>query len=294
MNQDEIKKLKKAGEIAKSAVEYARSLIKPGMKFFEIAEKIDEKIKSFGGSQAFPVNLSINEIAAHSTPVFNDEEVAKGLLKVDIGVSVDGYIADTAFSLDLENSEENKLLIKASEEALKNALKIVKKDIELCEIGKVIQKTISSYGFSPIINLSGHELKRYDLHAGVNIPNHDNSNRNKLKEGVYAIEPFTTTGTGNVYEGKPSGIYILQGSRIVRDSFARKVLKFIEEEYKTLPFCSRYLVKEFGSRALFALNLLEKSKAVRQFPQLVEKSRGKVSQAENSIIVSDDRVEVLV
>ena len=148
-----IQKLKQAGEIAKKVKEFAREIIKPGVPLLEIANKIDAKIEELGGKSAFPVNLSINEIAAHSTPSFNDTELAHGLLKVDIGVHVDGYVADTAFSLDLENSEENKKLIEAAEAGLKAAIEKTHYHAELQEIGKAIENAIKSKGFQPIINL---------------------------------------------------------------------------------------------------------------------------------------------
>ena len=110
VSEEEIQKYKKAGEITKQVVTYAKSLIKPSMPLIEIAEKVDAKIAELGAKPAFPINLSINEVAAHSTPAPNDTDLAHGLLKVDIGIQIDGYIADTAFSLDLENSEENKKL----------------------------------------------------------------------------------------------------------------------------------------------------------------------------------------
>lgn len=103
MEKNEIENYKKAGGIAKQVLEYGKSIIKPGMLLLEIAEKIEFKIKELGGKPAFPCNLSINEIAAHCTPNIKDETKASGLLKVDLGVSVDGCIVDTAFSLDLEN-----------------------------------------------------------------------------------------------------------------------------------------------------------------------------------------------
>jgi methionyl aminopeptidase len=290
-------KILKAGEIAKKAKEYAKSLIKPGMPLLEIAEKIEEKILELGGKPAFPVNLSINETAAHSTPSYNDESLSEGLLKVDLGVHVDGWIADTAFSLDLENSEENKKLIKASEEALKSAIKKVHQNVKLSEIGKTIQETIESYGFSPIINLSGHEMNQYELHAGETIPNIETTGNNTLQKALYAIEPFSTTGNGKVRDGKPSGIYSLISSKNVRSQTAREILSFIEEEYNTLPFCSRWLVKKFGTKALFALKQLEDNGNLHQYSQLVEKSSNangtKVSQAENTILI-DETGEVIV
>ncbi len=283
-------KIIEAGKIAKKIVDYAKTIIKPNMKLLEIAEKIEEKIIELEGKPAFPVNLSINDVAAHYTPSYNDDEVAQGLLKVDLGVHVNGYVADTAFSIDLENSEENKKLIEASESALKNAIETIKENISISEIGKTIQETIENFGFSPIINLSGHEMQQYDLHAGLTIPNNDNKSTLQIPKGTYAIEPFATNGSGKVYEGKPSGIYALINWKNVRSETAREIAEFIESEYQTLPFCSRWLVKKFGTRALFGLKQLEENENIHQYPQLIESSHGKVSQAEHTVLISKEKI----
>jgi len=281
-------KIIQAGKIASEIKKWIRPQIKKGVPLLEIAEKIENKIAELGGKPAFPTNLSINEIAAHYTPLYNDETLAHGLLKVDFGVCVDGWTSDTAFSLDLENSSENKKLIEASKKALENAIKTAKEDVLISEIGKTIQETIESYDFSPVINLSGHEMKEYELHAGLTIPNFDNKKIEKLKKGLYAIEPFATNGSGKVRDGKDSGIYVLIDERNVRNPEARKVLNYIIEEYKTLPFCSRWLVKKFGTKALFALRQLENNGNLHQFAQLVEISGSKVSQAENTILIDEE------
>jgi len=283
----DIDNLIKAGEISKEVKTYAKSIIKPGIPLLEIAEKIESKIIDLGGKPAFPTNLSINEIAAHFTPSYNEETKAHGLLKVDLGVHINGYVADTAFSLDLENSEENKKLIEAAEAALKAATTKISLGVELKEIGSAIEKEISSRGFKPIINLSGHQIEQYNLHAGLTIPNHDNSQTLKIQEGTYAIEPFATPGLGTVRDGKPSGIYILESHGQVRDNFAREVLEYIAEEYQALPFCSRWLVKKFGTRALLALSQIERAGILHHFPQLIEKSLSKVSHAEHTIVLTD-------
>ena len=135
-------KIIKAGKIAAETREYAKSIIKKDMPLIEIAEKIESKIVELGGKPTFPVNLSINDIAAHYTPSHNDENVAKDLLKIDLGVHIDGEIADTAFSLDLENNEQNKKLISAAQNAVDKATSIVNKDTRLNEVGKAIQKEI--------------------------------------------------------------------------------------------------------------------------------------------------------
>ncbi|MFH1585624.1 MAG: type II methionyl aminopeptidase [archaeon] len=290
----ETPKILQAGKIAKQVRDYARSIVKKDVPLLEIANKIEDKIKELGGKPAFPTNLSINDIAAHYTPAYNDETKAHGLIKVDLGVHVDGWMSDTAFSLDLDNSEENKKLIEASEKALERAIEKIKEGITASEVGKVIEEAIDSYGFSPIINLSGHEIDKYELHAGVTIPNIDDKKNVILNSGLYAIEPFATKGNGKVYDGKPSGIYVLQNEKNPRSPIAREMLNFIIEEYKTLPFCSRWLVKRFGTRALFGLRQLQENGNLHQFDQLVEASHNKVSQAEHTVLIRDGKIVTTV
>jgi len=294
MEYDETNKtdILKAGEIAKQVREFARSIVVKDKKLLEIAEAVEAKIVELGGEPAFPVNLSINEIAAHYTPSYDDEALAYGLLKVDFGVHVNGWVADTAFTIDLENNEENRKLIEAAEAGLNNVLKFVNKDSTLGEMGGVIEKTINDFGFSPIINLSGHSMEEYDLHAGITIPNIDNKSEEKIGEGLFAIEPFATNGGGKVNDGRASGIYALINSKNVRGEIAREVLDFIVDEYSTLPFCSRWLVKKFGTKALIGLRQLEQNGNLHSFAQLVEVNRGKVAQAEHTILV--EKGEVIV
>jgi len=304
-------KILKAGKIASEVKKYAQGIIKPGMPLLEIAEKIETKIKELDAKPAFPTNLSINEIAAHYTPNHNDQTKAHGLLKVDFGVHIDGWIADTAFSVDLEeaspsnksfkggiqmggtptsNAHVNKALIKASKDALENAIKKIKEGATTSEIGKEIQETIESQEFSPIINLSGHAMDQNDLHAGLTIPNMETPNPIEIEKGLYAIEPFATTGSGKVHDGKPSGIYSLRNPKNPRSPIARQVLEFINQEYKTLPFCSRWLVKKFSTKALIALKQLEEQDILHQYPQLVENTGAPVSQAEDTILIEDENV----
>jgi len=283
-----IQKIILAGTIAKQVSEYSKTIIKKDIPLIEIAEKIESKIIELKAKPAFPVNLSIDNIAAHYTPSYNDETLAHGLLKIDMGVHVDGWIADTAFSIDLENSDENKKLIQASEQALENAIKIFKQGINLNEIGKIISQTIEAKGFSPVINLGGHGLDKYDAHTEPFIPNIQDKSNTILEKGLYAIEPFATTGSGKIHDGKPSGIYELISEKNVRSPIAREVLNFIIEEYQTLPFCSRWLVKEFSTKALIGLKQLEDNGNLHSFAQLVESREAKVSQAEHTILVGEE------
>lgn len=299
MNEDIIKEYIKTGKIAANISKYVREIVKPNVPVLEIAEKIESKIIELNAKPAFPVDVSCNEIAAHYSPFWQDKNLAEGLVKVDFGVSINGYIIDNALSFDLTAEQKYKELIKASEKALDVAINLIKnrkendKQVAVREIGKEIYKVIVSYGFSPVRNLSGHELKQYNLHAGLTIPNYDNGNNAKLQEGVYAIEPFATPGVGLVQESKPSGVYQLSMKKAVRDAKTREILQFIESEYKTLPFAARWLIKRFGLRALLSLEILEQQGCLHQFPQLVEKSRMPVSQAEKTILLVGEKIIVL-
>jgi len=293
IDKKELENYRKAGKIAKEIKEYCRKIIKKDMLLIDIAEKIENEIIRLGAKPAFPVDLSIDDIAAHYSPLPYETTKASGLLKVDFGVHVNGCICDTAITLDLENNEENKKLIEASNDALKEAIKAIKKDIQIREIGKKISETIRKHNFSSIINLAGHELKPYIVHAGISIPNYDNNNENKLKEGIYAIEPFATNGEGKVYDGGLSGVYNLKEIKAVRSKEEREILSYIEREYKTLPFSSRWIIKKFGRRSLIILGFLESQGIINQYSHLVERGHGKVSQSENTIYFDGEKVEVL-
>jgi len=284
MEKQELQDYKQAGEIAKQVTAYAKELIKPDMTLLEIAQKIHKKIQELGAEQAFPVNLSINEIAAHYHPTLEDETKAQGLLKVDMGIHINGFIADTAFSIDLTPDNQYKELIKASEQALDNALILLNKNPTLHQIGETIQETIEEKGFSPIVNLSGHELAQHKVHAGITIPNYANNNNNKIQEGAYAIEPFATTGQGKIYEGPASNIYAIVNHKNTRSPIARKILDYVWEKYQTLPFSLREIQEKFGPMSRLGIKELEQAGILHNFPQLIETSHKPVSQAEHSFI----------
>jgi methionyl aminopeptidase len=292
MNKQEIESYVNAGEIAKQIVEYSKTIIKPNILLVEIARKIHKKIESLGAIAAFPVNLSIDDIAAHYHPTNEDQTVASGLLKVDLGIAVDGYIADTAFTLDLTPNNKHKELIQANELALNNVIEKLKKDtkISLNEIGKTIQETIEKKGFSPIVNLSGHGLERYEIHAPPTIPNYANNNENNLKDGAYATEPFATTGEGRIYEGPSGNILAIINPKNTRNPLARKILDYAYDKYETLPFSLREIEEKFGKMSKLAVNQMVKEEILHEFSQLIEKSHHPVSQAEHTFIISNNEV----
>lgn len=281
-----------AGKIAQEVRAYSKTIVKPGTPLLEIAEKIEAKIIELGGKPAFPVNLSINEIAAHSTPTYNDTQTAKGLLKVDFGVHIEGWVADTAETFNLDNNALHQKLIDTAKEALKQATTHLTPNTPLGSIGKKVNATALQAGFQPIHNLSGHSIAQYDLHAGLTIPNYDTGQSQPISEGLCAIEPFITSGVGRVREGRPSTIFSLAKDGNVRDPLAREILAYIQEHYLTLPFCTRWLYKHFGTRALLALQRLEQAGIIYHYPQLIEESGAPVAQAEHTILITQKETRI--
>lgn len=284
---------KKAGRIAAEALEFGRGLIKKGSSLLEVSDKIEEKIHTLGGKPAFPVQMSCDHFAAHYCADPDEKTVFdKQVVCLDIGVHVNGAIGDNAATVDL--SGEYSDLVKASREALNAAAKVLQIGIQVNKIGCVIQETIQGFNLSPIKNLSGHGLELYDIHTTPTIPNFDNGNDEKLKKGqIIAIEPFATNGAGMIYETERANIFALKSPKPVRSPFAREILRYIHEEYQTLPFTTRWLVRKFGQgKTNLALKELVNLGVLDKFPPLPEKNKGMVSQAENTFLI-DEKVEVL-
>ena len=289
-SDEDINKYIQAGKIAQEVKIFARKFIKKDMLLLIIAENIESEIIRLGGKLAFPVNLSIDSVAAHFNPSLDDITLANGLLKIDFGVHIDGFIADTAISLDLTPDKKHTLLIKASVDALESAIALLKKDPDstLDLIGGVIHDSIKKLGFSPIINLSGHGISRYNIHDKVTIPNYANNSKSILLPGTYAIEPFATTGIGKVINGTHGNIYSLIQKKNPRGKTARDILEFISTEYKTLPFSQKEIIKKFGPLSRLGLKELQDSGTIHSYPQLIESSREPVSQAEHTFIKTKD------
>ena len=264
----------KAGEIAAEAREYGKLWIKPRKSHRVATEKIEAKILELGGELAFPTQISANNIAAHYTSlVDNDFNFQDGdVIKLDVGVHINGAIGDTAVTIDLG---DNKKLVDASKNALNAALDIVKPGVTLNEIGQVIQNEITKLKFNPIKNLGGHGLDRWQIHTNPIIPNFPNGDNTKLIKGqIIAIEPFASTGSGMVQEGKPSEIYHIINKKNVRLPASREILKFVHKKYKTLPFAKRNLTNEFNKLQLSTgLLALKRDGVIHEFGILPEKRK---------------------
>lgn len=289
MEKEILEKYIKAGKIAASARDFARDLVKEGTRALDVAETTEAFIKKQGGGMAFPLNISVNDIAAHYTPITNDTLVFKAgdVVKIDIGVEVDGYIADTAFTVVVGPSPEKQKMVAAIEKALDIALKIIKPGINIGKIGAAIEKEITAAGFKSIRNLSGHLLERFDVHAGLTIPNIKVETDEVLEEGmVVAIEPFLTDGAGMVKDSDKGMIYLFLEERPVRMLEARKILKIAADDFKGLPFASRWVAGKFSPVILeAALRQCVAAGALHKYNVLREAASGTVAQAEHTVIV---------
>lgn len=280
----------KAGRIAAEVMEKGLGKIKEGAKLLDLAEYVEGAIKEKGGEVAFPVNISINHIAAHYTPdawdesVFNDGD----LVKLDLGAHVKGHIADTAKSVFV--GEGDYKIIEASEKGLEVAIDMIKPGATTDKIGAAIQEAIEGMGFHPIQNLTGHKLSPYNLHSGVLVPNIKTRHGDVINEGdVYAIEPFATDGVGQVMDDKNAIIFKYLQNRPLRMKEARIILNHVRKNYATLPFAERWIAKLVPRFKLQqTLRQLTYSKAFYAYHILKEKEHGMVSQAEHTVMVTED------
>ncbi len=298
LSDEVLEKYLKAGKIASYIKKRVKSIVKPGVSYVDIAYFVEKTIRERGGIPAFPCNISIASEAAHYTPLYNDCRVVpdNGILKVDFGVCIDGYLSDTAVSIDLSGEHED--LIKAAEEALDKAIEIVKPGVKVSEIGEVIEKTIKSYGANPIRNLTGHNLERYRLHAGLSIPNTKVFGGGRIRDGMaIAIEPFATKGIGYVIDSKTITIYSISKplSKVQKLGVkeAEELYKTIYNERKELPFTERWYTKYMSiDKIRRTIELMYKKKIIVGYPVLIEASGGQVAQAEDSIIVNKGEIIV--
>ncbi len=290
---EDVDKWKKAGSISAAALEYGISLMKKGVPVIDVCNAVDSRIIELGAKPAFPAQISLDSVAAHYCCPHDDKTILDAqVAKLDIGAHVDGIPSDTAVTLDL--SGKNAELVKASRNALNAAIRLVKPGARLMEIGEAIHSEITSMGFSPVRNLSGHGLERFELHSKPTIPNFNNRDSTTLKEGqVIAIEPFATNGEGIVIEGGNPEVFMQTAHKPVRDAAARQILAQIEA-YENLPFAKRWLSAKFPPiKVEFALRQLQQLGALHAFPPLIEKARGLVSQAEHTLLVTDSGCEIL-
>ena len=296
-DKEELEKFRLSGRILRETREEMRAYVKENMLVIDVCEKTEGLIRAKGGKPAFPCNVSINEVVAHYTaPPGDTLRIPEGsTVKVDLGVHVDGYVTDSAFTASFNS--EGRSMVSTAEQALKTALENIHGDMALGKIGGLIETSIKNRGFKPISNLTGHSVGRYLIHAGLSIPNVAQVSLSKVKTGeVYAIEPFVTLpdAVGRVDDSPQSTIYRLLKAKAVKSESAKKLLKYIESNFRTLPFAERWVINVVPKEQhKVAFKELLAAKAIMSYPVFVEVSKKPVAQAEHTVLLKDEGCEVL-
>jgi len=286
----------KAGKIAGEVRENVRKKNWVGSTLAEICEYVESEIIKRGAKCAFPVNTSLNEVAAHYTAEPNDPKTVSDsdLVKIDLGAQINGYIADTAVTVNYDPQYDS--LVQAAENALQAAMSMIKVGVKSKDVGRKIQNTIMDMGLKPIANLSGHSLDQYTIHAGKTVPNMWTIGSFSFSENeAFACEPFVTTknALGFVRNGKIKNIYALVSRKKTKDDEADKLLEYIWNNFNMLPFALRWIVKEWEEKeARRLLDFLVKKKVVKAYAILVEANGKTVAQAEHTFIPTQTGVTV--
>ncbi|MFX1481675.1 MAG: type II methionyl aminopeptidase [Promethearchaeota archaeon] len=288
--QDPWENWRHAGAVAREALDLARPMVKPGTKVLDIINKVEDYIREHASGTSFPCNVALNNIAAHYTSPLNDDTVIEegDLVTVDCGSHVEGCIADTAFTIALNPDHE--ALVKASVDATNVAIQMMRPGAKLNTIGALIEDTIHSAGFEPIKQLSGHQLKEYELHAEKQVPCVSGKSEVLVEEGeAYAIETFASTGSGNISDQPRPLIYQLLPVRVpVRFKGTKQFLGIARKNYKEFPFAKRWIAEQMSPASLeMAIKELEKNGALFGHNVLAEEKGEFVSQHEHTVIITE-------
>ncbi len=286
---------RRAGRIASECREWARVNVKPGVAIRAILETVEGMIREHGAEPGFPAQSSRNSIAAHycSSPD-DDQRYAEGdCVKVDFGVHVDGYVADTAASIDLSTDQRWTPLIDASRNALSAAIASIHDGVPVGEIGGAIERTILKAGYQPVRNLTGHGLGRWKVHTSPQIPNYAERGGGTLREGmVFAIEPFASTGRGYIREAGKAEVFMMVRPPAKPKGLDRDVMRAIEG-WHGLPIARRYFNHLDREAVEDTLMRLARQGSLVRYPPLVEDDSTMVAQYEHSIYLGPEGVEIL-
>ena len=246
---DEIELIKESSLlVGKTLAEIAKA-IRPGVPLFYL-DKIGEEfirdhgaIPSFKGYEGYPaaICLSLNDVVVHGIP---DHQVLEegDILSVDCGVYKNGFHGDYAYTFAVgEVSQEKKLLMERTKEALYRAIKVAVKGKTVGDIGYTVQSYVEQFGYGVVRELCGHGIGR-NLHEKPDVLNYGRpSTKEMLREGmVICIEPMITNRSPKVYtekdnwtirtvDGQPAAHYEHQIAITKNGTEVLSTYKYIEE-----------------------------------------------------------------
>ena len=281
----------RAGKIHYEVMERSKKLIQAGAALLAIAQEIERDIASYPeASLAFPVNLQLNN-EVHYSPIPGDTRIvtAEDIIKVDVGVHVEGYIADGAYTLALNKDFQE--LIMFTEQVLKKTLTDLKPGMSVSEIGRRLDGHMKGSSYKIIKNLMGHQVQQWDLHSKKSVFVYENTSPHTLDPGeAFAIEIFITNGTGVIKSSPHAVIYALKKTLApMRDVRLRELCRLIYEKRKHLPFTERYVVEHLQYSKLDFFNL-KRSGNLLEYPILLETPGSKIAQFEDVIYIDTEKV----
>ncbi|MCA9459685.1 MAG: type II methionyl aminopeptidase [Nanoarchaeota archaeon] len=309
MSHLNIEILEKLGKLTRELRKEVSPLAKTGVDITEIIDFIEKKIFSQNYLPSFPAMVSVNDMAAHYT-VFDEGYILKkgDVIKIDFGISESGFITDNAFTVEIDDNKHEKL-ISTAKACLDAAMETANFGTSMSQIGKSVYDVAKKNGFNTIHNLSGHQIEQYNLHAGFGVPNYDNNDSNKIKNGMqFAIEPFVTYGEPKIKSCRLSNIVHLVNDKPIRDPIAKKVLSYIKEKYPKLPFSKRWLVKGIiqdlnpnansddgfeKRKVLYALKILKRYNIIYEYDELGTIDGEIVAQFEDCVVFSQNKKSII-
>ena len=272
-------------------------MVKPGATIREVTEAVEAEVRRLGAIPAFPAQSSRNHIAAHycAHPTDETRYEAGDVVKLDIGAAVDGYVCDTAITIDLGDGERGKALCAAAKAGLDAAIATAGPDVSVSDIGAAIGRAIRSYGVNPVTNLTGHGVGRWKVHTAPQIPNvGDRSSGARLQPGtVCAIEPFATDGAGVVEERGRAEVFMATSKKVKPAKGIDPDVLAAIESWNGLPIARRYFRELDAQRVEDTLLGLLKQGALVRYPPLCEAPGTMVAQFEHTLLITRDGVEVL-
>src|SRR5437899_8036307 len=292
MDADVREGLLRAGRISREVRERAVALVKEGALLLDVAEEAEDIMRKRRAKPAFPTCISIDHIAAHYSPTHDDTTRFRhgNVVKLDLGAQLDGWIRDRAVAWE-DGSGNWTEPVRASELARQTAVEAVHAGVSTRVIGEGIQRAIEAHGYRRVRNLTGHTIERYLLHAGKSVPNIAHGHDFLEAGEVVAIEPFASSGAGQVDGRRTGNIYRVLKVKPQKATDADEFLERIADEFKTLPFAERW-AHRIDSKAPVLLNALVRTGAVMTYPALLDLGAGIVSQTEHTMIVGPAGAEV--
>jgi methionyl aminopeptidase len=203
----EIERIAAAGALVAETIAYVGGLLRPGVTTDELDQAAGAFIRERGGIptsegyKGYPkaICISPNDVVVHGIP--DDFVVGEGdLVTIDVGVTLDGYIADSAYTFGVGEIEpEAQRLLDVAQSALAAGIEEAVVGNRVGDVSHAIQEVVEAAGFSVIRSLVGHGVGRY-YHEDPHIPNFGEPGRGpRLSDGMtIAIEPMITAGGSDV------------------------------------------------------------------------------------------------